>query len=81
MPPSIILMMEVVCTSETSVTFNVTTGRYIPEESELHTGIISLNSINKFMFVMEKCCVFFPVRTKFSKFFLNIFRRASASRG
>jgi hypothetical protein len=29
-------MMETVCTSKTSVHFNVTTRRYIPEDSELH---------------------------------------------
>jgi uncharacterized protein involved in response to NO len=32
----IVLMMEAVCTSETLVHFNVTTRRYIPEESKLH---------------------------------------------
>jgi hypothetical protein len=32
----IILMMEAVRTSETSVNFNVTTLRYIPEDSKLH---------------------------------------------
>jgi hypothetical protein len=31
------LMMEAVRTSETSVHFNVTTWRYIPEDSKLHT--------------------------------------------
>jgi hypothetical protein len=31
------LMMEAVSTSETSVNFNVTTRRYIPEGSKLHT--------------------------------------------
>jgi hypothetical protein len=31
------LMMEAVRTSETSVNFNVTTRRYIPEDSKLHT--------------------------------------------
>jgi hypothetical protein len=30
-------MMEGVCTSETSVNFNVTTWRYIPEYSKLHS--------------------------------------------
>jgi hypothetical protein len=30
-------MMEAVPTSETTVHFNVTTRRYIPEDSELHT--------------------------------------------
>jgi hypothetical protein len=34
----IALMMEAVRTSETSVHFNVTTRRYIQEESKLHTG-------------------------------------------
>jgi hypothetical protein len=36
-PFSVALMMEAVRTSETSVNFNVTTRRYIPEDSELHT--------------------------------------------
>jgi hypothetical protein len=31
------MMMESVRTSETSVNFNVTTRRYIPEDSKLHT--------------------------------------------
>jgi hypothetical protein len=31
------LMMESVRTSETSVNFNMTTRRYIPEDSKLHT--------------------------------------------
>jgi hypothetical protein len=30
-------MMEAVRTSETSVSFNMTTWRYIPEDSKLHT--------------------------------------------
>jgi hypothetical protein len=33
----IILIMEVVCTSETSAYSNVTTRRYFPEGSDLHT--------------------------------------------
>jgi hypothetical protein len=33
----IALMMEEIRTSETSVNFNVTTQRYIPEYSKLHT--------------------------------------------
>jgi hypothetical protein len=33
----IVLMMEAVHTSETSVNFNMTTWRYIPEDSKLHT--------------------------------------------
>jgi hypothetical protein len=33
-------MMETVCTSETSVSFNMTTQRYIPEDFELHTQIL-----------------------------------------
>jgi hypothetical protein len=33
----IALMMEAVRTSETSVSFNVSTRRYIPEDSKLHT--------------------------------------------
>jgi hypothetical protein len=32
----IVLVMEAVRTSETSVNFNVTTRRYIPENSKLH---------------------------------------------
>jgi hypothetical protein len=31
------MMVEVICTSETSVNFNVTTRRYIAEDSKLHT--------------------------------------------
>jgi hypothetical protein len=34
----IALLTEAVRTSETSVNFNVTTLRYIPEESKLYTG-------------------------------------------
>jgi hypothetical protein len=34
---NVVLMMEVVHTSETSVRFNMTTRRYIPEDSKLHT--------------------------------------------
>jgi hypothetical protein len=33
----IITLIEAVRTSETSVNFNVTTRRYIPEDSKLHT--------------------------------------------
>jgi hypothetical protein len=33
----IALMMEAVCTSETLVNFNMTTRRYIPEDSNVHT--------------------------------------------
>jgi hypothetical protein len=33
----IVLMMEAIRTSETSVKFNVTTRRHIPEYSKLHT--------------------------------------------
>jgi hypothetical protein len=33
----LVMMMEVVRTSETSAKFNVTTQRYIPEDSKLHT--------------------------------------------
>jgi hypothetical protein len=32
-------MMEVVYTSETSVNFNVTTRRYIPEDPKLHRSV------------------------------------------
>jgi hypothetical protein len=40
--------------------------------------IISLNSVNKLIFVMVKCCVFFAVRTEF----LNrlLFKLSSASK-
>jgi hypothetical protein len=34
---AIAMIMEAVGTSETSVNFNVTTWRYIPEDSKLHT--------------------------------------------
>jgi hypothetical protein len=33
----IALTMEAIRTSETSINFNVTTRRYIPEDSKLHT--------------------------------------------
>jgi hypothetical protein len=35
--PFIVLMMEAVRTSETSVNFNVNTRRYIPKDSKVHT--------------------------------------------
>jgi hypothetical protein len=35
-PSSIIALTKAVCTSETSVKFNVTTRRYIPEDSKFH---------------------------------------------
>jgi hypothetical protein len=35
----IALMMEVLRTSETSVNFNVTTRRYIPDDSKLNTDV------------------------------------------
>jgi hypothetical protein len=38
----IALMTEAVCTFETSVNFNVTTRRYIPEDSKLHTILIQV---------------------------------------
>jgi hypothetical protein len=34
---TIALMKEAVITSETSINFNLTTLRYIPEDSKLHT--------------------------------------------
>jgi hypothetical protein len=34
---AMIALMEAVRTAETSVNFNVTTRRYIPEDSKLHT--------------------------------------------
>jgi hypothetical protein len=36
---NIALIMEAVRTSETSVNFNVTTRRYNPEDSKLHTSL------------------------------------------
>jgi hypothetical protein len=36
----IALMMETVCTSETSVKLNLTIWRYIPEDSKLHAIIV-----------------------------------------
>jgi hypothetical protein len=35
-----ITLMEAVCTSEMSAHFHVTTWRYIPEESKLHTRFL-----------------------------------------
>jgi hypothetical protein len=47
----IALMIEAVHTSETSVNFNVTTRRYIPEDSKLHTRRLeNLNLTAKIMF-------------------------------
>jgi hypothetical protein len=37
----IALMMETVCTSETSAHFKVTTWRYIPEDSKLTTAVFA----------------------------------------
>jgi predicted enzyme involved in methoxymalonyl-ACP biosynthesis len=34
---AMIALMKAVCISETSINFNVTTRRYIPEDSKLHT--------------------------------------------
>jgi hypothetical protein len=44
------LMMEAVLTSETSVSFNMTTRRYIPEDSELviSSGLQLPSSINNY---------------------------------
>jgi hypothetical protein len=39
----IALMMEAVRTSETSVNFNVTTRRYIPEDTKLYTDCVKIN--------------------------------------
>jgi hypothetical protein len=36
---SVYLLHQAVCTSETSVNFNETTRRYIPDDYHLHTGI------------------------------------------
>jgi hypothetical protein len=57
------LMMEVVRTSETSVKFNVTTGRYSPEDSKLFLAIIFviyvllhlsfLIIVSSFMFILD----------------------------
>jgi hypothetical protein len=54
------LMMEAVRTSETSVNFNVTTRRYVPQDSsKLHTRRReNLKSHNIFFMLMfEKCFV------------------------
>jgi hypothetical protein len=47
----IVLMMEAVRTSEMSVNFDVTTRRYIPEDSELHTRRKSHNHFPNFIFL------------------------------
>jgi hypothetical protein len=39
------LMMEAVCTSETSVNFNVTTRRYIPEDCKPLTNLTNLATV------------------------------------
>jgi hypothetical protein len=38
----IALMTEAVCASETSVHFNVTTWRYVPEDSKLHSDVVNI---------------------------------------
>jgi hypothetical protein len=62
----ITLMMEAVCTSETSVNFYETTRRNIPQDCHLHTRLREnlQSNINHLIFVMEKFCVFFEVRTE-----------------
>jgi hypothetical protein len=45
-------MMEAVITSETSVNFNATTRRNIPEDSELHTR--RLENLKSFIFHIVK---------------------------
>jgi hypothetical protein len=57
--------MDAVRISETSANFNVTTRRYIPEDSKLHTrrrenltshiAVISLNRIKQLAFVIGSC--------------------------
>jgi hypothetical protein len=59
-------MVEAARTSETLEKFYQTTRRYNPEDSHL--------SINKFIFVMVKCCVFFAVRTEFFSVILGELR-------
>jgi hypothetical protein len=47
-------MIEAVRTSETSVNFIMTTRRYIPEESKLHTrGRENLKSHKKYKYLMK----------------------------
>jgi hypothetical protein len=41
------LMMEAVRISETSVHFNVTTWRYIPEDSKLQNGVLFNEIVSK----------------------------------
>jgi hypothetical protein len=48
-----VLMMEAVRTSETSVNFNVTTRRYIPEDSELPQ--LKSKNINNFLEIVSPC--------------------------
>jgi hypothetical protein len=43
------MVMEAICTSETSVNFNVTTRCYIPEDSKLHTVNDNFNSLLRFL--------------------------------
>jgi hypothetical protein len=62
-------MMEAVRTYETSVNFNVTTRRYIPEDSKLHTRRCeNLKSPTLFSFYKQinfPCCLpFLPLTFK-----------------
>jgi hypothetical protein len=62
----IALMMEAVRTSETLVHFNVTTRRYIPEDSKLHTRrrenlkCHKLNTLLSSKFIDCSTCVWKP---------------------
>jgi hypothetical protein len=49
------LKMEAVCTSKTSVNFNVTTWRYIPENSKLHkiVYLTMSHTTNTFLVILQ----------------------------
>jgi hypothetical protein len=49
------LMMDAVCTSETSVIFNVTTRCYIPEDSKLHSSRSENLKSHNSCVVCEQC--------------------------
>jgi len=54
------LMMEAVRTSETSVNFNLTTRRYIPEDSKLHTRRRENFKTHNFLTLRNADCMFVP---------------------